>query len=225
MARKLIWLDRPGDGSRLKLVLNSWILCTVENLAESLALARALGFDERRFFGGIGARRRAVGKPPGRSRAPERVDSMAPVGFDPSTDYPLGSRRPDLVCTPAGTPLAEVTLEALRAGRIGGEELRVTAETLRRQADVARAAGRDSLADNLARAAELTAVPDDVILDLYTALRPRRSSAAELDGWADRLERTYDAPLVAAFVRDAAAVYEERGLLRTQREHAGAAAV
>ena len=30
-----------------------------------------------------------------------------------ATDYPLGSRRPELVSTPAGTPLAEVTLDAL----------------------------------------------------------------------------------------------------------------
>ena len=144
------------------------------------------------------------------------------MAFDPSADYPLGSRRPDLVSTPAGTPLAEIGLEALREGRVAGTELRTTAETLRRQADVARAAGQDALADNLARAAELTAVPDDVILELYTALRPRRSSAAELEQWAGRLESDYGAPLVAAFVRDAAGVYARRGLLVTQRERAGA---
>lgn len=138
---------------------------------------------------------------------------MPPVEFDPRTDYPLGSRRPDLVSTPAGTPLGEVTLDALRDGRVAGAELRVTGETLRRQAEVARAAGRRTLAGNLARAAELTAVPDDVILDLYTALRPRRSSAAELEEWATRLETDFRAPLVAAFVRDAAAVYAQRGLL------------
>lgn len=147
------------------------------------------------------------------------------MAFDPSTDYPLGSRRPDLVSTPAGTPLGGVTLDALRAGRVAGAELRVTADTLRRQAEVARAAGRDALADNLARAAELTAVPDDVILELYTALRPRRSSADDLEGWADRLEREHAAPLVAAFVREAASVYAERGLLLTQRERAGASSL
>jgi len=51
------------------------------------------------------------------------------VRFDPVTDYPLGLRRPDLVSTPGGIPLAEVTLEAVRAGRIGGEEIRATPET------------------------------------------------------------------------------------------------
>ena len=144
------------------------------------------------------------------------------MDFDPVRDYPLGSRRPDLVSTPAGTPLQEVTLAALREGRLDGTELRASAETLRRQADVARTSGRDALADNLSRAAELAAVPDDVILAVYTALRPRRSSAAELEEWAERLETEYRAALTAAFVRDAAAVYAQRGLLATQREPAGA---
>jgi propanediol dehydratase small subunit len=137
------------------------------------------------------------------------------VGFDPVTDYPLGSRRPDLVSTPGGIPLAEVTLEALRAGRIGGEEIRATPATLARQAEVAAAAGRPQLAENLARAAELASVPAGVILDIYTALRPHRSTAAELDGWSERLESTYAAPLTAAFIREARAVYAERGLLKT----------
>jgi propanediol dehydratase small subunit len=138
------------------------------------------------------------------------------VDFDPSSDYPLGSRRPDLVVTPAGTPLAELTLDALRAGRIAWDDLRATPETLRRQSQVALAAGRRTLADNLARAAELAPVPDDVILETYTALRPHRSTADELQRWADRLEAEYGAELTAAFVRDACAVYVERRLLREQ---------
>ena len=134
------------------------------------------------------------------------------VGFDPRTDYPLGRRRPDLVTTPAGVPLADVTLEAARAGRIAAEDVRATAETLRRQADVARGAGRAQLADNLERAAELTAVPDDELLEVYTALRPGRSTTEALAGWAARLDG-YGAHRTPAFVREAAAVYAERGLV------------
>ena len=80
------------------------------------------------------------------------------------------------------------------------------------QAEVAAAAGRPQLAANLLRAAELAPLPDETILEIYTALRPRRSSAAELEAWADRLERL-GAPLTAAFVREAKSVYSERGLL------------
>ena len=139
------------------------------------------------------------------------------MGFDPNVDYPLGLRRPDLVLTPGGHPLDEVTLEAILAGTIGAEELRATPETLRRQAAVARVAGRSQLADNLERAAELANVPAETILEVYAALRPNRSSAAELEAWARRLEGEWDAPLTAAFVREAAQVYSSRGLLAGER--------
>ncbi len=136
------------------------------------------------------------------------------MGFDPTRDYPLGARRPDLVTTPSGTPLDHVTLAAARSGAVAHDELRATPETLLRQADVARASGRAQLADNLERAAELTAVPEDEVLAVYTALRPGRSTAAELEEWASRLDR-HGATRNGTFVREAAAAYAERGLLGT----------
>lgn len=132
--------------------------------------------------------------------------------FDPERDYPLGSRRPDLVKTPSGVPFAAVTLDAARAGTLQASDMRSTGETLGRQAEVARAAGRTQLADNLDRAAELARVPDDELLDIYTALRPGRSTADELELWAVRLEG-YGAERTAAFVREAVAAYVERGLV------------
>jgi propanediol dehydratase small subunit len=130
------------------------------------------------------------------------------VAFDPRRDYPLGSERPDLVSTPGGLALDDLTF----AAGLDAAELRATPATLRLQAEVAAAAGRSQLADNLRRAAELAPLPDDTILEIYTALRPGRSSASELESWAARLE-TLDAPLTAAFVRDAMGVYATRGLL------------
>ena len=132
--------------------------------------------------------------------------------FDPAADYPLGSRRPDLVQTPSGLQLDEVTLDAVRAGTLDGDDIRATPATLARQAAVARAAGRSQLADNLDRAAELAGVPDHELLEIYTALRPGRSTAAELEAWAGRLD-AWAAPLTASFVREAAAAYADRGLL------------
>lgn len=135
-----------------------------------------------------------------------------PSGFDPTQDYPLGTRRPDLVATPGGTALAEVTLDALRAGAVDGAEIRATSATLRLQAEVARAAGRPQLAESLERAAELAAVPDELLLDVYTALRPGRATAGELEEWAARLDG-HGARKTAAFVREAAAAYVDRGLV------------
>jgi propanediol dehydratase small subunit len=135
------------------------------------------------------------------------------VEFDPTRDYPLGARRPELVTTPSGLHQSDVTLEALRAGSLDPDDLRATAETIRRQAAVALAAGRTQLAENLMRAAELAAVPAEKVLELYTALRPRRSTAAELAALADELEQQHGAPRTGAFVREALTVYERRGFL------------
>ena len=135
------------------------------------------------------------------------------MGFDPSADYPLGTERPELVTTPTGLKLDEVTLDALRAGRLSADDIRATRETLNKQAEIARAAGREPLAANLERAAELAGVPADTLLEIYTALRPNRSTRADLDAWAGRLASEFAAPLSSAFVREAAIVYAERGLL------------
>jgi 3-hydroxyisobutyrate dehydrogenase len=47
---KTLWLGAAGQGSRLKLVANSWVLTVVEGVAESLALAKALGLDPQSFL-------------------------------------------------------------------------------------------------------------------------------------------------------------------------------
>jgi propanediol dehydratase small subunit len=135
--------------------------------------------------------------------------TVSSVSFDPSRDYPLGTSRPGLVHTPGGIALDELELHG---ERVEAAELRATPDTLRMQADVARSSGRGQLADNLLRAAELAPLPDETILEIYTALRPGRSTAAELEAWAIRLDG-WQAPATAAFVREAAQVYARRGLL------------
>lgn len=122
--------------------------------------------------------------------------------------YPFG-RQGEAVRTPSGLRLDEL---ALNDPRVTRDELRATPDTLRLQADVAQASGRIALAANLRRAAELATVPQDVVLELYTALRPRRSTAGDLERWAVRLEEG-GASATAAFVREAAEVYAARGLL------------
>jgi 3-hydroxyisobutyrate dehydrogenase len=47
---RTVWVGAAGQGTRLKLVANSWVLTVVEGIAESLALARALGVEPRRFL-------------------------------------------------------------------------------------------------------------------------------------------------------------------------------
>ena len=50
MASKVLWLGPAGAGSRLKLVVNNWIVGLVGVLAETVALAEATGVDPRRFL-------------------------------------------------------------------------------------------------------------------------------------------------------------------------------
>ena len=92
---------------------------------------------------------------------------------------------------------------------LAAPDVRATPPRSRRQAAVARRLP-SQLADNLERAAELTGVPDDQLLKIYTALRPGRSTPAS-QAAGERLEG-WGAPRTAAFVREAAAAYEERGL-------------
>lgn len=66
------------------------------------------------------------------------------------------------------------------------------------------------------RAAELIKVPDDELLDVYNAMRPYRSTKAELYTIADKLEKDYGCVVNAKFIREAADVYEKRGRLKSE---------
>ena len=73
--------------------------------------------------------------------------------------------------------------------------MRATGETLVLQADRWHVrAGRTQLAANLGRAAELTGVPDDVILEIYTALRPAPLVRRTSSNVGQRLEHDFQAP-------------------------------
>lgn len=48
---RTIWVgERPGDGQRLKLVVNSWVCMVITGTAQAVALAEGLGLDPRLFF-------------------------------------------------------------------------------------------------------------------------------------------------------------------------------
>jgi 3-hydroxyisobutyrate dehydrogenase len=51
IAARTVWVsERPGDGTRLKLVANSWVATIVAATAQSIALAEGLGLDPRGFL-------------------------------------------------------------------------------------------------------------------------------------------------------------------------------
>lgn len=150
------------------------------------------------------------------------LQDAAPVSAVPNasilsakvTDYPLANKHPEWVKTATNKTLDDFTLENVLSDNVTATDMRITPETLRIQAAIARDAGRDRLAMNFERAAELTSVPDDRILEIYNALRPYRSTKQELIAIADDLEQRYQAKICAAFVREAAELYVERKKLK-----------
>ncbi|MER5497640.1 MULTISPECIES: NAD(P)-dependent oxidoreductase [unclassified Streptomyces] len=51
IGRRTVWVDgTPGAASRLKLVVNTWVITMVNNIAECLNLAEGLGVDPRTFL-------------------------------------------------------------------------------------------------------------------------------------------------------------------------------
>jgi len=118
--------------------------------------------------------------------------------------------------TLSGRSLDELSIAAVAARALSPEDVRIHGETLRQQAETAAAAGYPQLAENLRRAAELTRVSNQELLSMYEALRPGRTSYRQLLELADRLEAEFDAPLTAAFVREAAEAYQRRGIFEAR---------
>ena len=104
------------------------------------------------------------------------------------------------------------TLDDVRAGAASMAQVRIGADTLRRQADVARTHGNPQLAENFERGAELTALSDAELLAVYEQLRPRRATADELEATAADLAARV-APLAArsAAVASSSSAVARRG--------------
>ncbi len=129
--------------------------------------------------------------------------------------YPLSQKSPERAVSASGMPLEQLTLEAVMSGEVGAGDIRISADVLRLQAGIAREAGRDRLALNLERAAELVSVPQDIILETYEMMRPGRISDPKvLSGRAEMLRRDYGAHGIAALIDEAVAVYVRRNLFR-----------
>ena len=131
-----------------------------------------------------------------------------------AADYPIQEKRPELVNSATGKALKDLTFDEFLKGNISAQDLRVAPATLELQAQIAESTGRAALARNMRRAAELIPIPDARVLEIYTALRPNRSSREELLAIADELDQQYCATTTAALVREAAEVYAERDVLR-----------
>ena len=130
-----------------------------------------------------------------------------------AANYPLAESMADKIKTPTGKNFTDLSYEKVIRGELSADDMRIAPETLEMQAQVAESVHREAFAGNLRRAAELIAVPDDRLLEIYNALRPYRSTKQELLDIAAELDG-YKATVAASLVREAAEVYEKRGRLK-----------
>lgn len=145
----------------------------------------------------------------------QAVSTSVPVGNEATAeDYPIAQKHPDWVVVGDNKKFDDITLENIVNGNITSKDLRIKPEILLKQGEIAKNAGREAIQYNFSRAAELTKVPDARMLEIYNALRPYRSSKQELLDIASELDRDYDAPICAGFVREAAEHYERRKKLK-----------
>ncbi len=126
--------------------------------------------------------------------------------------YPLGEHNRGDVRSQTGRTADELTVDDIRSGVVTAADAAVDPDTLRRQAAFAEQGGNPQLADNLRRGAELALFSDDDVLRFYDALRPGRSSVAELEAIAAELEAG-GGTSCAALVREAIEHYRRRGLI------------
>ena len=116
----------PGAGTRMKLVLNHWVIALVEGLAETVLLAERLGLDPQAFLDVID------GGPMGPAYAKLKGTNMVERRYDPNFSLKLARKDADLISEAAGDlPLARLISErmgrAIDAGH-GDEDFSVVVE-------------------------------------------------------------------------------------------------
>ncbi|MBQ9415879.1 MAG: diol dehydratase small subunit [Clostridia bacterium] len=127
--------------------------------------------------------------------------------------YPIGENHADIVRSKTGKKLSDISLEEVKRGHVTADDIKISKEMLNAQGQVAREDDRPSMGENFDRAAELVDVPDQEMLRMYNLLRPHRATKAQLLAMADELENKYKAVKCAKMVREAAEIYEKRGIL------------
>jgi 3-hydroxyisobutyrate dehydrogenase len=128
VAARVIELGDAGEGTRLKLVVNSWLVSMVGALAETIAFSEAIGIDPSRFLETI------EGGPTGPAYAQLKGKMMIAREFDPAFSLALARKDAALVLEAAerhgfDAALVEVVLgkmdEAIEAGH-GDDDMAAT---------------------------------------------------------------------------------------------------
>ncbi len=91
VAQRSMWVGEAGGGTRLKVVVNSWILSVVEGAAETIALAEGIGLDADLFLEAV------EGGPLDLAYLRNKGAAMAARSFEPSFRLALAAKDAGLV--------------------------------------------------------------------------------------------------------------------------------
>jgi 3-hydroxyisobutyrate dehydrogenase len=91
VGQKTIWLGEAGTATRMKLVINSWLVSVLEGLAETIALAEGIGVDPTTFLETI------EGSPMDVPYAQLKGKMMIERSFDPSFKLSLAAKDAGLI--------------------------------------------------------------------------------------------------------------------------------
>jgi 3-hydroxyisobutyrate dehydrogenase len=117
-ARTVVLADEPGAATRMKLVVNTWLVALVEGLSESVALAEGLGVDPAGFLEIID------GGPMGPPYAKLKGTMMLERSYEPSFTLALAAKDARLALEAArGAGLELPALAAIHAQLERGVEL------------------------------------------------------------------------------------------------------
>jgi 3-hydroxyisobutyrate dehydrogenase len=106
---RTVWLGEAGAGSRMKLVVNAWLLALVEGLAESIVLADGLAVDPAQFLDIID------GGPMGPPYAKLKGTMMIEESFEPAFSLALAAKDARLVSQAAESAGVDLPLPRLVA--------------------------------------------------------------------------------------------------------------
>lgn len=110
VGQKTVWLGEAGTGTRMKLVVNSWLLSLVEGLAETIAFAEGIDIDPGQFLDTIS------GSPVDNPYAQMKGQMMIERSFEPSFKLELAAKDARLVLEAMERHDLELPmLEAIRA--------------------------------------------------------------------------------------------------------------
>jgi 3-hydroxyisobutyrate dehydrogenase len=91
VGQKTVWLGDAGTGTRMKLVINAWLVSLVQGLAETIAFAEGVGIEPGRFLETIS------GGPVDTAYAQMKGKMMIERSFEPSFKLELAAKDARLV--------------------------------------------------------------------------------------------------------------------------------